>query len=92
MNSRCSRASSKVWKTFSPLKELLQLGIKWHVGDGMNIQAWTDSWIPQTPQPLPLLDKPVDCDSTVVADFLHNESRQWNRALVLDKWPLEYAL
>ncbi|KAF5193803.1 hypothetical protein FRX31_016610, partial [Thalictrum thalictroides] len=51
MNSRCSRAISKVWKTFSPLKELLQLGIKWHVGDGMNIQAWTDSWIPQTPQP-----------------------------------------
>lgn len=29
-------------------RDLLQQGIRWRVGDGENIKAWSDPWIPNS--------------------------------------------
>ncbi|KAF5189136.1 hypothetical protein FRX31_021280 [Thalictrum thalictroides] len=73
MNSKCPGSSSKVWKTFHHLKLVLNSGLRWHVGDGTTINAWKEPWIPQTPRPLPLLEKPENCSFELVAEFIDSE-------------------
>lgn len=42
--SRPLRLPSCVWKSILKAKDILRKNIKWHLGDGRNVNVWLDWW------------------------------------------------
>ncbi|KAF9617626.1 hypothetical protein IFM89_037689, partial [Coptis chinensis] len=91
MRVKCPRSASKIWKDIVKLKPFLDMGIRWHVGDGLAIWAWIDSWVPDTPSPLHLRVQPSNCILNRVNDFIDPATRTWKVANVMSFWPSEYV-
>lgn len=65
------------WKSLKWGKSLLCEGIRYRVGDGANITAFRDKWIPRELTFKPISNPPEDSDIKV-SEFISN--RQWNMA------------
>ena len=78
--------SSYVWKSLIAAKPILKRGCCWRVGDGANIWAFHDKWMPNYPTNkalYPPLDGDWDCR---VSDFIDWNSHDWNRSIIAAKF------
>jgi hypothetical protein len=78
--------ASATWQALVHGLALLKKGIIWRVGNGANIRAWRDPWIPRTTTFTPLSQQ-GRCRLRWVSDFLHADGT-WNETL-LRHWFLQ---
>jgi hypothetical protein len=78
--------ASATWQALVHGLALLKKGIIWRVGNGANIRAWRDPWIPRTTMFTPLSQQ-GRCRLRWVSDFLHADGT-WNETL-LRHWFLQ---
>ncbi|KAK4493080.1 hypothetical protein RD792_018088 [Penstemon davidsonii] len=71
--------ASLSWKSICEAKELLVEGLRWRIGNGNDVKAWTDNWIPRdgglrvrTPWILGAVD-------LMVWGLIDQENRVWKR-------------
>ncbi|XP_038701871.1 uncharacterized mitochondrial protein AtMg00310-like [Tripterygium wilfordii] len=46
LNAQLGSNSSYMWRSFIQGREILLIGLKWRVGDGLSIGIWEDTWLP----------------------------------------------
>jgi hypothetical protein len=46
MDADVGRKPSYAWRSIALAREVLRLGLCWHVGDGRQIRIWRDPWLP----------------------------------------------
>ncbi|XP_024172054.1 uncharacterized protein LOC112178075 [Rosa chinensis] len=56
-------------------RPVLKAGSSWRIGDGTQVNIWTDQWIPNCPKYL--LQQPVNTAFATVADLIDPYSRTW---------------
>ena len=49
LNATLIKKSCYTWKTIMARVNIIKRGYVWRVGDGKNINIWSDLWIPQAP-------------------------------------------
>jgi hypothetical protein len=74
---------SYTWRRIIRGIELLNKGIIWRVGDGHNLNIWTDPWLSRdgTRKPITPRNASLLCD---VSDLVNPNSRTWDDVLVKD--------
>ncbi|XP_059635600.1 uncharacterized protein LOC132277768 [Cornus florida] len=73
--------ASWVWKSISSVKEVIQKGMKWRIGDGERVYCWVDNWLPDPFNPA-VSSNPSALPFSLVADLLLPSIPSWNVALV----------
>lgn len=71
---------SVLWKSFIWGREVLQLGLRSKVGNGVNIKAFKDPWLPRLSTFKPILTNP-DFSGLTVAELMKEEGG-WNSDLL----------
>lgn len=77
-----SQFASFSWRNILVSRELLLKGMRWRVGSGLEISAWSDPWLPTSYPFLPVNNPPAELSSSVVSDFI-SPSRCWDKQKVL---------
>ena len=54
------------------------------VGDGRSINIWDDPWVPKEPDFRTKLKTRVAPNNLLVVEFIHHDSRQWDREKIFD--------
>lgn len=66
------------WRGILAGREVLQLGLGWIVGNGNNINIWTDNWLSTSKPQRPMGPPPFGCRDSKVSDLLDHDSSEWN--------------
>ncbi|XP_021721016.1 uncharacterized protein LOC110688556 [Chenopodium quinoa] len=91
------------WRSLWGSKSLLLEGLKWRVGNGVNIRVWLDAWLPgEPPTAVPVHDMNFDPELRVL-ELINEECGEWrgdllqslfsvqDRNLIL-QLPISYAM
>ena len=46
MTTNLGNRPSYAWRSISMAREVLKLGMRWHIGDGRSVKIWHDPWLP----------------------------------------------
>lgn len=82
---------SYVWRSIWGAKALLLDGLKWRVGDGMDISVWDDAWLPGenvSRVPTPNIESPADHK---VAKLIDEINGGWCNEALSQHLPVEDA-
>lgn len=79
LQASCPKSASYTWQSILFGRDLLQAGLIWRIGNGKNINVWTDNWIPRQGllKPMGALDKR---NITKVADLMNYSGKEWDVA------------
>ncbi|KAA3466682.1 reverse transcriptase [Gossypium australe] len=81
INSQLGNKHSFVWRSIWAAKGVLEKGLKWKVGTGMNISISRDLWVPSCVNSRLLTV--VDGSSLIsVAELIDSQSRKWNKEVI----------
>lgn len=58
-------------------REVLKLGLRYQVGDGMNILIWNDPWVPQPHSFKPYSPMMEGTEDYKVGDLIDQETKKW---------------
>lgn len=83
-NASVGYRPSYIWRSFLAVKELVQKGCKWNIGDGRNVNVWEDFWLANHRR---LGPKPDSCEVVYVRDLLNDAGDDWNRELLFSLFP-----
>jgi len=77
---------SYAWRSLCNAKSVIDLGLRWSIGNGQQVRIWKDHWLPELSSfkvwsPVHNLH-----EDAVVADLIDVDLKQWKRALVLDSF------
>lgn len=39
---------SYMWRSLMAAQKIMQQGLRWQIGDGLNVQVWKDKWLPNS--------------------------------------------
>lgn len=79
-------APSFSWGSIINARHILQAGLVWKVGYGMDIRIWDDNWIPNVPYSM--LQRPTTSSiPTLVSELLHADTMTWNIPLLYSLFP-----
>ena len=67
-NASVGYRPSYIWRSFLAVKELVQKGCKWNIGDGRNVNVWEDFWLANHRR---LGPKPDSCEVVYVHNLLN---------------------
>jgi hypothetical protein len=77
LSATCPKRASFTWWSILHGRELLKEGLIWRVGNGSNINVWSQNWIPRA-----MLQKPFghlpDVEVTKVQELLLPDGAGWN--------------
>jgi hypothetical protein len=78
MEAKVERRPSYAWRSISQFRHILEAGVKWRVGNGLQISIWKDRWLPnfgtgQVQSPVTILSSEAK-----VAELIEPNSRRWN--------------
>lgn len=77
LQSESSRQALYGWKSIQIGKELLQKGLRVHIGDGQTTNIWKDKWLP-TLSPTAISGDEIDSSMTVSDLWTH----EWNEDIM----------
>jgi hypothetical protein len=80
---------SYTWRSIVKGINLLKEGLVWRVGDGRNVQMWSDPWIPREGSRLPITPRRQNA-LTHVHELIDPHTGSWDALLVEDIfWPID---
>lgn len=82
LNAVAHDQASWLWKSWLGAKKIMQLGLRFQVGDGKSIRIWDSPWLHSTPDFKPSTCKPADCHLTWVFELMRAEGKCWNSELI----------
>ncbi|XP_062014412.1 uncharacterized protein LOC133730929 [Rosa rugosa] len=77
------------WRSILSGRHVLAAGVKWRIGDGVQVNIWRDKWVPNCAQYL--IQKPHQIEFEFVADLIDNQSRVWIPTTINSLFSLEVA-
>ncbi|KAA3454812.1 reverse transcriptase [Gossypium australe] len=81
INSQLGNKHSFVWRSIWAAKGVLEKGIIWKVGTGINISIYRDVWVSSYGNSR-LLSAGANLSLSTVAELIDNQSREWNREVI----------
>ena len=63
---------------------VVRKGIRWQVGDGVNIRVWCDKWVPRPSTYMVVSPKKPSPQVALVKDLINRDAFEWDMELV--KW------
>jgi hypothetical protein len=76
-----NKTGSYTWYSIQKAKWILKKGGLWNVGNGQNINIWTDCWLPRQ-QGYKIWTPKGEASQQWVKDLMVPETRWWNRQLI----------
>ncbi|CAL1397370.1 unnamed protein product [Linum trigynum] len=73
---------SFVWRSIMSAQELINKGVRWRIGNGVNVRIWGDRWIPTLPGqfvPTAPMGLPVEAN---VCELVDPDTNQWDIPLL----------
>lgn len=74
---------SYVWRSILAAKDIVQMGVRWSVGDGANIEVLHSPWLPDVDDPTVISTHP-GLVGTKVQQLMQPEIKQWDVELIRD--------
>jgi hypothetical protein len=84
MTAREGYQPSFAWKSILSAREVVTLGERWCVGNGLNIKIWKDRWMVDREL---IRSRSASCvldEESTVSALIDQDTRQWNRTLVFN--------
>jgi hypothetical protein len=77
---------SYAWRSLFNAKPVIELGLRWSIGNGQQVKIWKDSWLPELSSfkvwsPVRNLD-----EDAVVAELIDVDLKKWKSELVLNSF------
>ena len=82
-------AESHGWKVLLIGRDLMMSNAGWAIGNGEDINIWTDPWLSLSAQARPMGPPPEQYLDWTVKHLMLPNSTEWNRALIQHVLPLE---
>ena len=82
---------SFAWRSIMSAQAVVQKGKRWRVGNGRNIQIWTDDWLPSKSYPRILSPPQPPWENAKVSDLIDEVAGAWNNAMVRQLFSSEEA-
>ncbi|KAA3474808.1 reverse transcriptase [Gossypium australe] len=79
--SQLGNKNSYVWRSIWAAKGILEKGLIWKVGTGMNISIGNDAWVPDLVNSR-LLFTYKGSNESKVAELINSQIREWNREVI----------
>ncbi|OMO96147.1 reverse transcriptase [Corchorus capsularis] len=79
---------SFVWRSLLAGHEVLKLGSRWRIGDGLNVDIWRDKWLKKPPDYKPRPKPDTICISHLVSSLM-TPDRQWDVDLLDEFFELD---
>jgi hypothetical protein len=76
-----SSGMSYTWRSILKGLELLREGVIWRIGDGNNINIWSDPWLARDGTRRPMRPK-GSCPLNMVSELIDESTGRWNEPLV----------
>ena len=73
---------SYVWRSLMAAQKIVRHGLRWQIGNGLNVQVWNDKWLPSSSifkVVSPRLNSPADLR---VSKLIDSENMCWNLHLL----------
>ncbi|KAL0463419.1 UNVERIFIED_CONTAM: hypothetical protein Slati_0229500 [Sesamum latifolium] len=71
---------SATWKSIMEAKFIINAGCRWQEGDGTNIRAWLDAWLPRPIHFCMVTPRLLNCEDITVNEFILPNSQAWDTA------------
>ena len=81
LKTKLKRKASYAWKSILYGRDLLTKGMRYIVGDGSQVDMWTDPWIPDHPPRPPRAVGEVQLGEQI-KDYLVPNTKQWNEQML----------
>jgi hypothetical protein len=89
LNRQLKNGSSYTWQSFWVGIHTFKRGHVWRLGDGTNINVWSDPWIPSSPNRM-VTTRRGNIVYTKVSDFIDEETDMWDEELLSECfWPID---
>jgi hypothetical protein len=86
LNAAMGDSPSFSWRSIVNARHILQAGLVWKVGSGVDIRIWDDNWIPNVPYST--LQRPtISSAPTFVSELLYADTMTWNIPLLYSLFP-----
>ncbi|KAK8692176.1 hypothetical protein V6N13_075651 [Hibiscus sabdariffa] len=89
MHATLGSSPSYTWRSIYSARGLLETGLGWKVGTGLDISVWNDAWLPGKGNGR--LNLPIDIRFPKVSDLIIPESNVWNYGLLQSIFPSDIA-
>ena len=73
---------SYTWRSLHSVREVIEQGSRWIVGNGRSLKIWSSRWLPRPGSFRPILGSLDADDDLSVADFIDTEAGCWREELV----------
>lgn len=89
LDCHCPSSASHGWRGIIWGRDLLQRGLGWSVGNGAQIEVWSDPWISLS-EPITPIGPPPSLESKrlMVSDLILPDSNEWNLEVIRHHLPL----
>lgn len=78
LNAKLGSMPSYTWKSVWAIKEVLQSGLGWHVGNGERIYVWEDAWVPKAANNK-VQNRVNHSEVSMVAELIDSNAREWEK-------------
>jgi hypothetical protein len=79
------RGMSYSWRSILKGLELVKKGMIWRVGDGSNINIWSDNWLPRDDAMRPITPR-RQCVLTKVSKLINPIAMSWDEEILREKF------
>jgi hypothetical protein len=82
MEAQIGYQPSYAWRSMFSVKKVMEMGLRWTIGNGQNVRIWKDNWLPNQAgfkvcSPINLLE-----EDALVSQLIDSTNRSWNMNLV----------
>jgi hypothetical protein len=82
MDATLGNRPSYAWRSIFMAREVLHLGLRWHIGDGKSVDIWRDPWLPTKGSFMVRSDPQGSHPVESVSDLILADSQRWNVELI----------
>ncbi|GLT28349.1 hypothetical protein SLA2020_032890 [Shorea laevis] len=85
MHCSITQTASATWKSILKCRSILQLGLRWRVGDGQQIKFWQDIWVGDKPLHEEALSPVLSASMDILVSHAitsAGEAGEWNEVLL----------
>ena len=69
---------SYIWRSIVAVKEIIETGSRWNVGNGERVQIWRDWWLLTSESFKVISPRTTHPNSEMMASFINLETRSWD--------------